>query len=148
MTDPTVAPSNSERKHDPYCPKSFPARVFANAETGDPWLMGPTKLLCQCDQLAVARQAGRGGLDLHMAYVRSQLSEVAAAAASEDAELLRDLQQFLDIATKVIGREDLWDWLRVPNAALGGAVPLDLIAAGEQERVVDLLAARAEGVTN
>jgi hypothetical protein len=149
MTNPAVAPSNSERQHDPHCPKSFPARVFANAETGDPWLMGPTKLLCQCDHLAVARKSGRGGLDLHMAYVRSQLSEddAAAAAASEDAERLRDLQRLLDIAAKVIRREDVWDWLRAPNAALGGAVPLDLIAAGKQERVVDLLAAPAEGVT-
>ena len=148
MTDPAVDPSNSERQHDPYCPKSFPARIFEPAETGDPWPMGPTKLICQCDQLAASRKAGLGGLELHMAYVRSQLSEAAVAEAASDTERLLDLQRLLNFAGKVIRRDDVWDWLREPNAALGGAVPLDLIAVGEQERVVDLLAGLAEGVTD
>jgi hypothetical protein len=148
MTGTAVAPGNSERWHDPHCPKSFPARIFPDAETGDPWVLGPAKLLCQCDQLAAARAAGLGGLDLHMAYIRSQLSEAGAPVAPEDAERLRALDRVLDRADRVIRREDCWDWLRAPNAVLVGAVPLDLIAAGEQERVADLLVALAEVVTD
>jgi hypothetical protein len=148
MTGRAVAPSNNERRHDPYCPKSFPSRIFPDAETGDPWVLGPTKLLCQCGQLAAARAAGHGGLDINMAYIRSQLSEAGVAPAPKDIERLRDLDRVLDLATTVIRREDVWDWLRAPNAALGDAEPLDLIAAGEVERVVELLAALAEGVTD
>jgi hypothetical protein len=37
--------------------------------------------------------------------------------------------------------------MRAPNDSLGGAAPLDLIAGGEQERVVELLTAPADGVT-
>jgi hypothetical protein len=148
MTSTEVVSGNSERWHEPHCPKSFPVRILPDAETGDPWVLGPTKLLCQCDQMAAARAAGLGGLDLQMAYIRSQLSEAGAPVAPEDAERLRALDCVLNRADKVIRREDCWDWLRAPNAVLGGAVPIDLIAAGEQERVSDLLVALAEGVTD
>jgi uncharacterized protein (DUF2384 family) len=38
-------------------------------------------------------------------------------------------------------------WMRSPNPDLGYEKPLDLIAAGQYQRVVDLLLALAEGVT-
>ena len=37
-------------------------------------------------------------------------------------------------------------WLNAPNPMLDGAVPADLIRAGEGERVADALLALAEGV--
>jgi hypothetical protein len=38
-------------------------------------------------------------------------------------------------------------WLRSPNPDLGYEKPLDLIAQGHYQRVIDLLLAIAEGVT-
>jgi hypothetical protein len=148
MTDPAASERRSHQ-HDPHCPKSFPTRISPDAETGDPWTTGSRKLLCQCDELAAARKAGLGGLDLHLAYVRSRLSEGTAgvATAPEEAERLRDLNRVLNLAAEVIRLEDIWDWMRAPNDSLGGAAPLDLIAGGEQERVVELLTAPADGVT-
>ena len=39
-------------------------------------------------------------------------------------------------------------WMRSPNRDLGYEKPLDLVAAGQYHRVIDLLLAMAEGVTN
>ena len=68
--------------------------------------------------------------------------------ADDTARRPQDLQGLLDLAVKVIRHEDVWDGLRAPNAEPDGAAPLDLVAAEEQERVVDLLTAMAEGVTS
>ena len=38
-------------------------------------------------------------------------------------------------------------WMRSPNPDLGYEKPLDLVALGQYQRVVDLLLALAEGVT-
>ena len=39
-------------------------------------------------------------------------------------------------------------WLRSPNPDLGYEKPLDRVAAGDCQRVIDLLIALAEGVTS
>ncbi len=38
-------------------------------------------------------------------------------------------------------------WLRSPNPDLGYEKPLDLVAEGQYQRVIDVLLALAEGVT-
>ena len=54
---------------------------------------------------------------------------------------------FGDLARRVMRDDAARFWMRSPNPDLGYEKPLDLIAAGQYQRVVDLLLALAEGVT-
>lgn len=62
-------------------------------------------------------------------------------------ERLLELRAVVDLASEVIGEEAARFWMRSPNRELGFEKPLDLIADGKYQRVVDLLLALAEGVT-
>ena len=64
-----------------------------------------------------------------------------------DAEQLPELSTVVDVARTVMSDDAAGVWLRSPNHDLGYERPLDLIAAGDTQRVIDLLLALAEGVT-
>ncbi|MXZ85340.1 MAG: DUF2384 domain-containing protein [Acidimicrobiia bacterium] len=53
----------------------------------------------------------------------------------------------VDLARTVMSDDAARFWLRSPNPNLGYERPLDLVAAGNNQRVTDLLLALAEGVT-
>ena len=60
---------------------------------------------------------------------------------------LPELPAVVDLARTVMSDDAARFWLRSPNPGLGYERPLDLIAAGDTQRVIDLLLALAEGVT-
>ncbi|MYG94718.1 MAG: DUF2384 domain-containing protein [Acidimicrobiia bacterium] len=62
-------------------------------------------------------------------------------------ERLLELRAVVDLARTVMSDDAARFWLRSPNRNLGYEKPLDLIAEGEYQRVVDLLLALAEGIT-
>lgn len=64
-----------------------------------------------------------------------------------DTEPLLDSNAAVDLARTVMSDDAASIWLRSPNPSLGYERPLDLIAAGDSQRVTDLLLALAEGVT-
>ena len=71
-----------------------------------------------------------------------------AATPRRDAEeRLLELRAVVDLARRVMRDDAARFWMRSPNADLGYEKPLDLIASGQYQRVVDLLLALAEGVT-
>ena len=53
----------------------------------------------------------------------------------------------VDLARRVMRDDAARLWLRAPNPDLSYEKPLNLIAKGQYQRVVDLLLALAEGVT-
>ena len=53
----------------------------------------------------------------------------------------------VDLVRTVMSDEAATSWLRSPNPNLGYQRPLDLVAAGDSQRVIDLLLTLAEGVT-
>lgn len=65
----------------------------------------------------------------------------------ESEERLLELRAVVDLARTVMSDDAARFWLRSPNRGLGYEKPLDLIAEGEYQRVVNLLLALAEGVT-
>lgn len=70
------------------------------------------------------------------------------AAPRRDAEeRLLELRAVVDLARKVMRDDAARFWMRSPNPDLGYEKPLDLIAAGCYQQVIDLLLALAEGVT-
>lgn len=71
----------------------------------------------------------------------------AATPRREAEERLLELRAVVDLARRVMRDDAARFWLRSPNPDLGYEKPLDLIAAGHYQRVVDLLLALAEGVT-
>jgi hypothetical protein len=144
-SDPVTGPAD-RTTHDPYCPKSFPEKGFVDAETGDTWVLGPRKFLCQCEALAAAREIGRGGVALNWAYVRRQLGAVTDVEPGDTARI-EALQRVIDLAQRVIRDDDLWDWLRAPNQDLDDRSPLDLVADGREQHVLNLLTSLAEGDT-
>ena len=74
--------------------------------------------------------------------------KIDAATPRRDAEeRLLELRAVVDLARRVMRDEAARFWLRSPNPDLGYEKPLDVIAAGRYQRVVDLLLALAEGVT-
>jgi putative toxin-antitoxin system antitoxin component (TIGR02293 family) len=75
---------------------------------------------------------------------RWQAGEVAAETSSER---LLELKAVLDLARRVLGDGSARQWLHAPVPDLHYEKPLDLIAAGQSWRVVDVLLAFAEGVT-
>ena len=65
----------------------------------------------------------------------------------ESQERLLELQAVVDLLRRVMRDDAARLWLRAPNLDLGYEKPIDLVAAGEYQRVIDLLLALAEGVT-
>ena len=70
------------------------------------------------------------------------------APRREAEERLLELRAVLDLARRVIREDAIRLWLRTPDPDLGYRKPLDVIAVGEYQRVIDLLLALAEGVTS
>ncbi|MCY3863463.1 MAG: MbcA/ParS/Xre antitoxin family protein [bacterium] len=64
-----------------------------------------------------------------------------------DTDPLLDSNAAVDLARTVMSDDAARFWLRSPNPNLGYERPLDLVAAGNNQRVTDLLLALAEGVT-
>lgn len=60
---------------------------------------------------------------------------------------LPELPAVVELARTVMTDDAARRWLRSPNPDLGHERPLDLVAAGNSQRVVALLPALAEGVT-
>lgn len=74
--------------------------------------------------------------------------KAAAATPRRDAEeRLLELRAVVDLARRVMRDEAARFWMRSPNPDLGYEKPIDLVTAGQYQRVVDLLLALAEGVT-
>ena len=65
----------------------------------------------------------------------------------ETEERVLELKAVVDLLRRVIHGDAARLWLRAPNPELGYEKPLDLIAEGQYQRVVNLLLALAEGVT-
>ncbi len=65
----------------------------------------------------------------------------------ESEERLLELKAVVDLLRRVVGDDAARLWLRSPNPELGYDKPLDLVAAGQYQRVIDLLLALAEGIT-
>lgn len=71
----------------------------------------------------------------------------SASPRREAEERLLELKAVVDLARRVMRDSAARLWLRSPNPDLGYEKPLDLIAAGHYQRVIDLLLALAEGIT-
>jgi len=71
----------------------------------------------------------------------------AAAPRREAEERLLELRAVVDVARRVMRDDAARFWMRSPNPDLGYEKPLDLVAAGQYQRVLDLLLALAEGAT-
>jgi putative toxin-antitoxin system antitoxin component (TIGR02293 family) len=65
----------------------------------------------------------------------------------EAEERLLELRAVVDLTRSVMRDDAARLWLRAPNRDLGYEKPLDLVAAGQYQRVIDLLLAIGEGVT-
>lgn len=65
----------------------------------------------------------------------------------EAEERLLELRAVIDLARKVMRDDAARFWMRSPNPDLGYEKPLDLVAEGQYQRVIDLLLALSEGVT-
>jgi uncharacterized protein (DUF2384 family) len=65
-----------------------------------------------------------------------------------DTERLIEPSTVVDLARTVMSDDAARLWLRSPNPDLGHETPLDLVAAGDTQRVMGLLLALAEGVTS
>jgi len=62
-------------------------------------------------------------------------------------ERLLELRAVIDLARTVMNDDASRFWMRSPNRDLGYEKPLDLVAGGDYQRVINLLLALAEGVT-
>lgn len=70
-----------------------------------------------------------------------------AVPRREAEERLLELRAVVDLARNVMRDDAARLWMRSPNPDLGYDKPLDLIAKGRYQGVIDLLLAIAEGVT-
>ena len=68
-------------------------------------------------------------------------------AKTRSPERLLELRAAVDLAGDVMHDDVVRLWMRSPNRDLDYRKPLDLVAKGQSERVVDLLLAMAEGIT-
>ena len=71
----------------------------------------------------------------------------AAVPRREAEERLLELRAVVDLVRKVMRDDAARLWMRSPNPDLGYDKPLDLVANGRYQMVIDLLLAIAEGVT-
>lgn len=62
-------------------------------------------------------------------------------------ERLLELKAVVDLVRSVLREQPARLWLRSPNPDLGYEKPLDIVARGEYQRVIDSIMALAEGVT-
>ncbi len=62
-------------------------------------------------------------------------------------ERLLELRAVVTLARTVMQDDAARFWMRSPNRDLGYRKPLDLVATGQYERVIDLLLALSEGIT-
>ena len=62
-------------------------------------------------------------------------------------ERLLELRAVVNLARTVMQDDAARFWMRSPNRDLGYKKPLDLVATGQYERVIDLLLALSEGIT-
>lgn len=67
--------------------------------------------------------------------------------SGSDTDRLLEHPTVVDLARAVMSDDAARLWLRSPNPDLGWERPLDLVAAGDTQRVTDLLHALAEGIT-
>jgi len=65
----------------------------------------------------------------------------------EAEERLLELRAVVDLARSVMNDDAARMWMRSPNRDLSYDKPLDLVTAGQYQRVIGLLLALAEGVT-
>lgn len=93
------------------------------------------------DPADVARVSGS-----HLRSV-SRWQSAEARPRRDSEERLLELKAVVDLLRRVMRDDAARLWLRAPNPDLGYDKPLDLIAHGRYQRVVDLLLALAEGVT-
>jgi putative toxin-antitoxin system antitoxin component (TIGR02293 family) len=77
--------------------------------------------------------------------IRWQTQETKPRRDAE--ERLLELRAVVDLARNVMQDDAARFWMRAPNRDLEYKKPLDLVANGQYERVIDLLLALAEGVT-
>lgn len=70
-----------------------------------------------------------------------------AAPRREAEERLLELRAVVDLVRRVMRDDAARLWMRSPNADLDYEKPLDLVATGRYQRVIDLLLALAEGLT-
>lgn len=70
-----------------------------------------------------------------------------ATPRREAEERLLELRAVVDLVRRVMQDDAARLWMRSPNADLDYEKPLDLVASGNYQRVIDLLLALAEGVT-
>jgi transcriptional regulator with XRE-family HTH domain len=61
------------------------------------------------------------------------------------AKSLRELAQLRWLLETEIGQDASREWLRTPNPALRGQAPLDMLLAGEHDRVLGLVISLGEG---
>jgi putative toxin-antitoxin system antitoxin component (TIGR02293 family) len=71
----------------------------------------------------------------------------AAVPRREAEERLLELRAVVDLARRIMRDEAARLWMRSPNPDLGYDKPLDLVAEGRYQGVIDLLLALAEGIT-
>ena len=76
--------------------------------------------------------------------IRWQTQETTPRRQAE--ERLLELRAVVDLARGVMRDDAARFWMRSPNRDLDYKKPLDLVANGEYERVIDLLLAIAEGI--
>ena len=62
-------------------------------------------------------------------------------------ERLLELKAVVELVRGVLREQPARLWLRSPNLDLGYEKPLDVVARGEYQRVIDSILALAEGVT-
>ena len=74
-------------------------------------------------------------------------SSTSTPESAEDQQALLDLRAVVDLARRVMRDDAARFWMRSPNPDLGYEKPLDLVAEGQYQRVIDLLLSLAEGVT-
>lgn len=93
------------------------------------------------DTADVARVSGTHARSVN----RWRAAQAEPRRASE--ERLLELKAVVDLLRRVMRDDAARMWLRAPNPDLGYEKPLDLVAVGKYQRVIDLLLALAEGVT-
>ena len=77
--------------------------------------------------------------------IRWQAQETKPRRQAE--ERLLELRAVVDLARNVMQDDAARFWMRAPNRDLEYKKPLDLVANGQYERVIDVLLALSEGIT-
>lgn len=85
--------------------------------------------------------------DTNPRSVASQRTQQTAPQSEAEAQS-QELRAVMDLACTIIRDDAVEPWLRTPKPDLGDRTPLEVIAAGEHQRLIDQLLALAEGVTS